>query len=49
MSNYLYRVAVESLAHDALIIALDLLIAMMFFRCGPAVLKFLLRASQESA
>ena len=48
IGNYLYRVAVEGLAHDALIIALDLLMAMVFFRCGPAVLRFLLGANLNS-
>ena len=48
-SNYLYRVAIEGLAHSVLIIALDLLMAITFFRCGPTVVKFLLGGKQNPA
>jgi hypothetical protein len=41
-SSYAYRVEVENLARSVLTIALDLFVALTFFRCGPGISRFLL-------
>lgn len=51
--SYYYRISIEAIGHSALIIALDLMMALIFYRCGPKVARFLLGAeispTEESA
>ncbi len=49
IGSYLYRVEVEALSHSVLIIAVDLLVALIFLRCGPPVVRFLLGETQDAA
>jgi hypothetical protein len=49
VSSYFYCVEVEALAHSALIIAVDLLMAWIFLRCGPSVVRLLLGQTKGSA
>ena len=48
IGSYFYRVEVEALSHSVLIIAVDLFVALIFLRCGPSIVKFLLGGQQDS-
>ena len=45
--TYMQRFALESLAHAALIIGLDLMMALAFYQCGPRITRFLLGQKTE--
>jgi hypothetical protein len=41
-TGYYYRIEIETFAHIVLTIALALMMALAFYRCGPKIAQFLL-------